>query len=352
MATHAMIKSQEAAQLQLVEFLRVGEDNGDAPAFGRISTIAVGESGAVAVGDVQETGIYLFSKDGALQSKMGGPGAAPGEFNDISDLYFGEGDSLYVYDNFFSERLTVYEPDRYELAYTMRIQKTDSAFAIELLGVTPESLVFRYLRARDSLTEDERRFSVVRRVNWAGVAAADHVIVVEESEMAVTIAAGSLRSENLPFGRSSTVRMGPGHAVYWGWNGAAHISVISLDGAADRQFMHGLTARTVTRSDRRAALERVSDRLRERLRGEQLHDTWPAYETFVVDEEGAVWLKPIGIEGQEPVTWHIMDTRGQLVSQADLPAHFDLRVVRGRRLYGISQDETGAPIVLGYEILG
>lgn len=350
-AMHAAVIDQDAPRLQLVEVLRLGEDNGDAPVFGRISALAVGESGAVAVGDVQETRIYVFSKDGTVQSTMGTRGEGPGDFNEISDLYFGEGDSLYVYDNFMLERLTVYDPDRYELVYTVRIQGSDSAFASELLGVTPESLVFRYLRTRDKGTEDERRFSVVRRVNWAGVAAADSVLVTEVAEMAVFIAGRGMRSESLPFGRSSTIRMGPGHTVYWGWNGVEQISVISLDGAADRQFMHRLTVRSVTRSDRRASLEQVSDRLRERLRGIRLHDTWPAYETFVVDQDGVVWLKPIVSEGQETVTWHLVDTRGQVVGTADLPAHFDLRVVKGRRLYGISKNEAGAPIVLGYKIL-
>ncbi len=354
-AMHAVVIGQDSPKLQLVEFLRLGEDNGSAPVFGRISALAVGDSGTVAVADVQETRIYVFSEDGTLQSTMGSPGEGPGDFNEISDLFFGAGDSLYVYDNFMLERLTVYDPDRYELAYTVRIQRTDSAFASELLGVTPESLVFRYLRTRDTGTEDERRFSVVRRVNWAGLAAADSVLVTEVAEMAVSRTGRGMRSERLPFGRSSTIRMGPGRTVYWGWNGAEQISVISLDGAADRQFMHRLTARAATRSERRASLEQVSDRLRERLSGMQRHDTWPAYETFVVDDEGVVWLKPIesdGHEGHEIVTWHLVDTRGQVVGTADLPAHFDLRMVKGGRLYGIAKDEAGAPIVLGYEILG
>ena len=351
MATHVIAKSQDAPQLELVEFLRLGEENVDAPVFGRISALAVGDAGSIAVGDAQATRISVFSQDGTLRSTMGGPGAGPGEFNDVSDLYFGEGDSLYVYDNFYSERLTVYEPDQYRLAYTVRIQRTDSAHALELLGVTRESFVFRYGLSRATLTEDERRFSVVRRVNWAGATVADPVLMVESAEIAVTVRANVMRAENMPFGRSSTIRMGPGPKLYWGWNGAAHISVMGLDGTLSHQLLHQQPARSVTRSERRAALERVSGGLRNRLTNRQLHDTWPAYDTFEVDEEGRVWLRPVGSDGEESVAWRSLDSRGEFFGTAVLPAHFDLKVLKSGRLYGISPNEAGAPTVVGYEIL-
>lgn len=350
MATRAMVRSQDAPQLEPVEFLRLGEENGDTPVFGRISALAVGEDGSIAVGDAQDRRISVFSQDGTLQLGMGGPGAGPGEFSQISGLYFGEKDSLYVYDSFDLERLTVYEPDQFELAYTARIQRTDSAFAAELLGVTRESLIFRYEHTRASRTEDERRFSVVRRVNWAGQAVADPILMVEAFEIAVTVLAHGLRSESLPFGRSSTIRMGPDHTLYWGWTGDSHISVMGLDGTLTRQVLHQQPRRRVTGSDRRAALERVSGGLRDRLTIRQLHDTWPAYETFAVDEQSRVWLRPIGNGGEDSVAWNILDARGESVGTAVLPAHFDLRAFRSGRLYGISPDEAGAPIIVGYEI--
>lgn len=344
--------SQDIPLIQVAEFLRLGEaTNGETPVFGFISAIAVDGAGRIFVGERQDPKVYVFSEDGKYVTAVGSRGVAPGEFRDISSIYAGPADSLFIYDNFFSERLTVYEPKQYQIAYTVGIQKSGSDFAQELLGVTSESLVFRYHRSTELATENERRFSTVRLVDWNGEIISGPLLTIEQAELFVTANRNFTRAENLPFGRASTIRMSPDRRLYWGWNDAVDIKISGLNGTVLRQNIYPQQPLRVSNADRRTALQRGSDEMRKRLTTSELHDTWPVYESFVVDERGAVWLELVEKEDDGSTSWLVLHASGQATGMATLPATFDLRVVKSGRLYGTDRNESGAPIVVGYEFV-
>ena len=279
--------SRPAPSLGVEKFLRLGDDaRGDSLLFGFVSDIAVDASGRVIVAERQDPRLMVFSPEGKLLDAFGTWGEGPGEYQNISSVHAGPGDSLYVFD-LFLERLTVVEPRHYLPAYTLPIQVLASEGPSELLGVTPHALVFRFVLSTGQCTEHERRFSTVRRINRHGTAISEPVLNIETAELFVTVTPQTRRSENVPFGRSSVVRMGPEDKLYSGWNESIDIEVHALDEEAHRRITHAHEAVTVTIMDRETALARGSDKRRKRLRERDLHDTWPAYETFVVDDTGA-----------------------------------------------------------------
>ena len=343
--------SQDLPGIEVVEFMRLGEEaNGDSILFGSISAIAVGGTGRVFVGERQDPKVYVFSEEGRLLTALGSRGDAPGEYNAISGIYPGPADSLYVYDNWDLD-LTVYEPQQYRFVYSLPIQKGGPGSARELLGITSESLVFSYGRSTGTGTENQRRWSDVRLVDWNGKIISESLLTVEQGEYFLTVTPEFQRNEALPFGRSSTIRMSSDHALYSGWNDASDIKVVSLDGTALHEFTYPRRPRSVTPEDRRAALARSSNEMRKRLAAGDLHDTWPIYETFVVDDRGAVWLKLVENDEDEWTSWLVIDSNGRATGTAVLPATFDLSVVQAGHIYGSGRNESGDPIVVGYEIL-
>ncbi len=343
--------SQDIPGIEVVEFMRLGEEaNGDSILFGSIAAVAVNGAGRVFVGERQDPKVYVFSEDGRLLTTLGSRGDAPGEYSAISNIHSGPADSLFVYDSWDLD-LTVYEPQQYRFAYTLSIQRGGPGSAQELLGFTSESLVFRYGRSTGQGTENQRRFSDVRLVDWNGDIISETLLTVEQGEDFVTVTPEFRRNEALPFGRSSTIRMSAQHALYSGWNDAIDIKVRSLDGAALREFAYPQRPRSVTPADRRAALARGSDEMRARLAASDLYETWPVYETFVVDDRGAVWLRLVEDDDDEWTSWLVIDSNGRATGTAVLPATFDLSVVQSGRIYGSDRNDSDDPIVVGYEIL-
>ena len=344
--------SQDVPLIEYAEILRLGEGtNGDSILFGSISAIAVDGAGHIFVGERQDPKVYVYSDEGKHLTTIGRRGGAPGEFSAITGVYAGPADSLYVFDGWDRERLTVYKPQSHQLAYTVPIQRSEWGTAAELLGVTSESLVFRYYRSTDVGTENERRFADVSLVDWNGAIVSDRLLTVEQEEIFMVVMPRGVRALANPFGRASTVRLSANHTLYSGWNDAIEIAVRSLDGTILHQIIYPQPPLSVTRTDRREALARGSDEMRDRLAAGDLHNTWPVYETFVVDDRGAVWLRLVEQDEEERASWLIVDVNGEATGEAVLPATFDISVVRSGRFYGSGLNESGAPIVVGYEIL-
>ncbi len=347
-------RGQDLPSIEMAEFLRLGEgDNGDSILFGSISSIAVDGAGRIFVGERQDPKVYVYSDEGKHLTTIGSRGAAPGEFSAISGVYIGPADSLYVFDGWDWTRLTVFEPKHYRLAYTVPIQRSESGAAVDFLGVTSESLVFTYYRSTDLATENERRFSDVFLVDWNGDISSDRLLAIERNEVfMVIIPPGGVRAMTYPFGRASTIRLSANHTVYSGWNDAVDIAITGLGGTALGQITYPQSPVRVTAADRRAVFQqRGGDAIRDRLSARDLHDTWPVYETFVVDEHGSVWLELVGKDEDETASWLVLNAHGQAIGIAALPATFELSVVRSGRIYGADRNESGAPIVVGYELL-
>lgn len=345
-------ESQDVPLIEYAEILRLGEGaNGDSILFGSISAIAVDGAGRIFVGERQDPKVYVFSDEGKHLTTIGTRGGAPGEFSAITGVYAGPADSLYVFDGWDRERLTVYEPQSHQLAYTVPIQRSERGNAAELLGATSESLVFRYYRSTDVGTEDERRFADVFLVDWNGVIVSDRLLTIEQEEIFMVVMPRGARALAFPFGRASTVRLSRHQTLYSGWNDAIEIAVRSLDGTILHQVTYPQPPLSVTRTDRREALARGSDAMQDRLAAGDLHDTWPVYETFVVDDRGAVWLRLVEQDEEESASWLIIDVNGEVMGEAVLPATFDISVVRSGRIYGSGLNDSGAPIMVAYEIL-
>jgi hypothetical protein len=66
--------------------------------------------------------------------------------------------------------------------------------------------------------------------------------------------------------------------------------------------------------------------------------------------DGSLWIRNTAGKGQAHV-WTVFDAAGEVAMRLSLPAGFDLRHVRGDRLYGITRTENDAAVVQVYRLV-
>ena len=344
-------------RVELVELFRVGDENSlDNILFGSIEGIAVNSAGELFVADRGEQAVFVISESGRLVDRLGGKGEGPGEFESIDDLYIGPGDSIYVHD-FRRYRLTVFKPEERTYAYSLTILEAqgDRYSAIELLGVTANGLVYRY--GEGISFDPERNWNVdkrmlkVYRVGRDGKAE-ELILSMPDHDLVVFFAAD--RGPGimpLPFARRAHVRLGPNGRVYAGRNDSLRISITSQSGELEGLIRLHLQLEPVTRADIQESLSGRDASDREAIRETGIPETKPAYSTFTVDDQGRVWVKGRTTEDDTYAPWLILDQEGSVVGEALLPRKVGLRVIESGRAYASSTEESGAPIVIVYEIV-
>ncbi len=109
----------------------------------------------------------------------------------------------------------------------------------------------------------------------------------------------------------------------------------------------------VTEEDIEDVMEGRDLTARQMMLGANLATTWPAYRTFVVDDESRVWVQLFYAKDAPLAKGLIIDGEGFAVGEVDLPIGVILMAIRSGRAYGQFEDpDTGAPLVVGYEIIG
>ncbi|MDH3495909.1 MAG: 6-bladed beta-propeller [Gemmatimonadota bacterium] len=84
--------------LDLSEAVRIGSENGEYDAFGRVTDAVFLESGAIAIADAILAQVVVFSQDARWVRSIGRSGDGPGEFRLPAVLAAGADDSLLVWD--------------------------------------------------------------------------------------------------------------------------------------------------------------------------------------------------------------------------------------------------------------
>lgn len=250
-------------------------------------------------------------------------------------------------------RISVFEPEQHRFAYSFIIMEGAREAPIRLVGVAEEGALIVYTTPYSATTSKEKRFRVVKLLDREGYLKQDPVLKLPEDELLVTrIGTSGISVMPLPFGRESIIRLGPKDELYSGWNETIDITISALDETTPRSIQHQHQPVPVVKNDMDAILAAISsERRRQRIIDADLHETKPAYETFVVDDQGRVWVK-VSMSGvSSTAQWLIFGSEGEVVGETVLPANVKLEVVKSGRAYGIEIDERGAQYVVTYKIL-
>jgi len=331
---------------ELTELFRLGDESrGDTILFGSIGElVAVDGSGRIFIGEQQDPIVYVLNTDGDLLKKIGREGNGPGDFQRLSSIHIGSADTLYIHD-YNLGYLSVYEPERLELAYSIAVSYDDSlGGSYSLVGTLDTGYLFTYGRPIRAGEPSQGRRMHVMLVTWAreiihppvhSILAADWLSsAIDERVFAIRMP--------FPVGRETVLRMGPRGNLFAGWTESIDIEVVSPDGIQHNTVTHSLAPVPLTRQEIILFAEErseISNSVYDEILTADLPATKPAFETFVVDDLERIWIKTTSPSVADTARWLILDQKSQLKGEIGLPKRTNLRVIRHGRAYAIDDGE-------------
>ena len=339
---------------ELTELFRLGDEStGDTILFGSIGElVAVDGSGRIFIGEQQDPIIYVLNTDGDLIKTIGREGSGPGDFQRLSSIHISSTDTLYIHDSALGY-LSVYGPERLELAYSIAVSYDDSlGKSYSFVGTLDTGYLFTYGRPiRAGSPSRERRMHVML-VTWAReiIHPPVHSILAEDW-LSDADNEGRVYAIRMPFpiGRETVLRMGPKGNLFAGWTESISIAVVSPDGIQHNTVTHSLAPVPLTRQEIKLFAEEVSDGFfdwtYDVILAADLPATKPAFETFVVDDLERIWIKTTSPSAADTARWLILDQKSQLKGEIRLPKHTNLRVIRHGRAYAIEDGEANFLVV-------
>jgi len=347
--------SSEDSVLTLTEAFRIGDESAsDSVLFGFVFGMAVDSRGHLYITHDRVKRIRKFSKEGILIGEIGREGEGPGEFIDMPDVHLGPGDSLYAWD-IFASRLTIFSPQDHSYVTSLRPSSSedDRLSPNDFLGATDLGLLLQYSRGYSPESdESDINFLRIKLVDWNGAVISDSVAQLSQSNVLVKITEFTISFDALPFGSGARFAVSTDQVLYYGTNAAIHITALPFRGGQQPEFDITVphTPVPVTQSERQEAIANAREGFQEMIRA-RLPEVKPAFNTLVPDDEGRLWIELNQQEGEQTSTWLVVDKNGLVVGKTSVPQGVQLRVVRGRRAYGIvTEEETGAPIVVAWDI--
>ena len=338
---------------KLIELFRLGDgENGDGVLFygGIGELVAVDRTGRIFISEWQDPTIHVFAPTGDLVTTIGQKGRGPGEFQWLESLHAGPGDTLYVFDSTL-RRLSAFEPHSLDLAYDFTVSRDGRKEPSWLIGVLDTGFLLAYEIPISPGESPEGRRSHVMQVDWTGQVFPPPLHVLPASDWLVSAEGEARFARPMPFGRDPVFRLGPDDNLYSGWTESVDIVVTAPGGMQTGRITHTLPPVPLTRKEfeRNLELHGWPAKSRNRILDQDLPATRPAYETFVVDDDGRLWLK-VTTPSIEDTTaeWLILDAESRLLGQIHLPVTTNLRVIRGNRAY--AEERGDVPSLVVYQV--
>ncbi len=319
--------------------------------------------GRIAVANQGTSEIRFYDAMGKPLQSVGRRGSGPGEFERITSLAAGAGDSLLVFDR-GTRRLSVLAPTG-EIVRSGMIELGQGKLANAVLGVLPggRTVVSPARSGREPTTSGLVRDSADLKI----VGADGSVTEVgrfpgTEKVLQVETQGGKVVSVNiaaLPFGRSSWFGISD-TLVGVAPTDRYEFDLYSASGRLVRRIRRDHQPEPVTAADLAADLEMAGlpnedarARYRSFLKMAPIPKTKPAYDRVVPGANGELWFRDyLGpYQRTRPGRWTIFDREGAWLTTVNLPAGFEPTWIGPTQILGSWLDPDDAPHILRFRLL-
>lgn len=332
--------------------VRVGSAAGDAgQPLSRVVGAVRTPDGRIAVADGGANRLRFFGPDGRFLRAAGGEGEGPGEFRHLRDLRRCRPDALHAFDIGWdyevfdlsgghvrsgSVRTPGEIPSPYDLACNAGGDFAVSGWGMDLSG--PRSGFFRVRSPLWLLPSDD----TARRLGtWPG---AERL-------------GGEHGSRPHPFGKRLVFAL-DGDRLHLGTADRYEIRTLDPDGGLVRILRRpgvdlSLSEERIERYRERRLAEVEPGRrpeLRERLREDNFPDTRPAYDRFLIDPAGRLWVRAFRGPGDERSRWSVFDTAGAWLGDVGMPPRFRATEIGVDHVLGVRRGDLDVPRVELYRI--
>jgi len=331
----------EEGALTLERDLLVGDD--ESFFFAGIWDVTTGPEGRIYVAEGEAAHVKVLSPDGMLQDSLGRKGKGPGEFQEVSKVVVARPDSLYVLDD-DNGQVSVFSPDG-NFVYSLARDKTGDPDDLMVPREGKPGFIFvnspRALRA----VKNDAPYTV-RSAEMNGKVG-DTLFTARPYQMALKELDRGMHFARIPFARNSHFAFGSDGRIHYAWSDSLSVATYDPSGRKGRTIDVPFEPVPVTEEE----IERVlKDRSRARgLVRDGIPATKPAFDHFLVDDEGRYWFgRPTA--NPDSTDWWVADPDEKQVATTTLPSEVELEVVKNGRAYGQTTTENGAPAVVRYRI--
>ena len=340
--------------------LSIGEASGDqAYTLFRVTAAVRLDDDRIAVANGGTSQIRLYDLEGRHLENIGRPGAGPGEFMAVRDVWRGQGDSIVAADNGLS-RLTVFDAQG-ALGRTIPLQQSDTPRQLFGRGTfdSGDLLVSGPLGPSEGprtglFDGGTREFD---RYSADGIPVNPIASLPHGRRWGFEIASAPAWTA-APFEISSPPHATDGEAVFLGDGMSAEVEQRSPGGDLIRMIRWGAEPRPVTSeledAFRDMRLEGAGEEFRSStlamLDGIVFPDHLPVYETLKTDTEGFLWVKSYTPDWEPGGPWWVFDETGRWLGEVDIPAELTVFEIGPDYILGMVRDEQDVERVVMYAL--
>lgn len=311
----------------------------------------------VYVGDIMNYKVHVYENSGDYIVSIGRQGRGPGEFRTISGTRVGPDDSLYVYD-FREQRVTVVSTNSSKSNLrTMRLSSGSDRLTpnvtgnlvsgIEGLWITKEGgILVSYRRPIDP--RKKLKESNPLEIRYANNTSEDSPVLRTRDRQILILDKGERVSmTNMPFGMKPVIDMHRrSNSIYFGLTDSLVIRRKPLNGKVKTVLSHEFSRVELSDDLLRARLKWKGDEnLLKRFETvqEKSPSYVPAFEDFVVDKQGRIWVAVNtrrALEGGHTEYW-IFDADGRLLRKISFERLVFVKAFGDKYAYGLATKPNG-----------
>ncbi len=292
--------------------------------------------------------LRFYDSSGAFLASVGREGEGPGEFRGLQFLHAYAGDSLLTYD-FRNRRFSIFTLDgRFVRSFTPAPLTGAVAFPTYVAPFADGSI---FLGLESPTTAEEMKSGLRREpvvflhcdrdgalIDTLGHHPGTEWFIQTQGDGATMGIIIGQRVMGLQ-AQSAVFQNG----FYFGAGDSYEISYYNIEGVLKRLVRLRRPNRAVTADDithyKQRRLETVDDKnqrimMERRLEAMPFPEALPAFDRFVVDSDGNLWVEEYRLPGDNKPRWTVFDGEGQMLGVVEAPDRF--------RIY-----EIGADFVLG-----
>ena len=362
------VHSEVLNDIRFTEMVVYGES--EDVMFGNILTSAVGPSGRVYLGDMDQQKIHVLDINGDYITSFGGQGNGPGEFQMINKIAVNQ-EYVYAFD-MIQARIHLFEPDQYRYVRTISLLENDSGGQPRM---TPgEGRPFDFFLTSDSnLLVSYRNFMDPTANRTSVISPAGEVIdrdrfdftPEDDENVAQRTSGGMVMVANFPFSRTSRMTASGNGMVYYNWSGNFSFDLFDESGNKLRTFNHPFTHAPLIRREVMEAYEgntgtRVvfgsgpggggaAPSMSAMLQNMDLPETWPAVNTMFADKQNRLWVSTF-TEKMNERRWYLFDPSGNLLGNFTWPNGKTVVYADEEYVYTLIRDPEELDVLVKYRI--
>jgi len=196
--------------------------------------------------------------------------------------------------------------------------------------------------------DDQRRIEGRILSRQTGNYEEDVIYRFPESEALIHREGNSLMVMTVPYKHESVVHYQDGQIIH-GISDHFLLKFFNATGQYQRAIYYPFSKIPL---DRNEMLERYTNReepWRNMVRRDIMPETWPAFDTFIVDDVGRIWVKMFTID-YDTSRYVVLENGGEFLADFTWPRERLIQQIKNGFLYAMEEDENGLRRIVKYEI--